>query len=45
MAGKSYRILPGNYPGGISTSKATLYMDPGIYWIGGGGVQAASSFS
>jgi hypothetical protein len=39
MAGKSYRIFPGNYPGGISTSKATLYMDPGIYWIGGSGIQ------
>lgn len=39
MAGKSYRIFPGNYPGGISTSKATLYMSPGIYWIGGGGIQ------
>ncbi len=43
MAGKSYRIFPGNYPGGISTSKATLYMDPGIYWIGGSGVQIQST--
>jgi Putative Flp pilus-assembly TadE/G-like len=39
MAGKSYRIFPGNYPGGISTSKSTLYMDPGVYWIGGSGIQ------
>lgn len=39
MAGKSYRIFPGNYPGGISTSKATLYLDPGVYWIGGSGIQ------
>ena len=43
VAGKSYRIFPGNYPGGISTSKATLYMDPGIYWIGGSGVQIQST--
>lgn len=43
MAGKSYRIFPGNYPGGISTSKATLYMDPGIYWIGGSGVKIQST--
>ena len=35
MDGKSYRLFPGNYPGGISTSKATLYLDPGIYFIGG----------
>ena len=29
---------PGNYPGGISTSKAILYLSPGIYWLGGGGL-------
>jgi Flp pilus assembly protein TadG len=38
MAGKSYRLYPGNYPGGIRTSKATLYLSPGIYWLGGGGL-------
>jgi len=42
MAGKSYRLYPGNYPGGISTSKAILYLSPGIYWIGGGGLQIQS---
>jgi hypothetical protein len=42
MKNKSYRIFPGNYPGGISTSKATLYLDPGLYWIGGSGVQIQS---
>jgi hypothetical protein len=39
VAGKTYRLFPGNYPGGISTSKATLLLSPGIYWIGGGGIQ------
>jgi hypothetical protein len=39
MAGKTYRIFPGSYPGGIATSKATLLMSPGIYWIGGSGIQ------
>ena len=39
MDGMTYRIFPGNYPGGISTSKSTLYMEPGIYWIGGSGIQ------
>jgi hypothetical protein len=34
-----WRIYPGNYPGGITVQKGTVYMDPGIYWIGGGGVQ------
>jgi hypothetical protein len=43
VAGKVYRIFPGYYPGGISTSKATLYMAPGIYWIGGGGITVQSS--
>jgi len=42
IAGHKYRIFPGNYPGGISTSKSTLYMDPGIYWIGGGGIHVQS---
>jgi hypothetical protein len=34
-----WRIFPGNYPGGITVQKGTVYMSPGIYWIGGGGVQ------
>jgi Putative Flp pilus-assembly TadE/G-like len=38
MAGKSYRLFPGNYPGGISTSKSILYLSPGIYFIGGSGI-------
>ncbi len=42
VAGRSYRLFPGDYPGGISTSKATLYLDPGIYWLGGSGLQIQS---
>jgi hypothetical protein len=38
-----YRIFPGTYPGGIFTSNATVYMEPGLYWIGGGGVTVKSS--
>lgn len=38
VAGKTYRLFPGNYPGGIRTSKATLLLSPGVYWIGGGGI-------
>jgi hypothetical protein len=38
MAGKHYRIFPGEYPGGIAIDRSTVYMDPGIYWIGGGGI-------
>jgi hypothetical protein len=43
VTGHSYRLFPGNYPGGISTSKATLYLEPGIYWIGGSGMHIQSN--
>ena len=42
VAGKTYRLFPGNYPGGISTSKAILYLSPGLYFIGGSGIQIQS---
>ncbi len=35
--GATWRIYPGFYPGGIDVQKGTVYMEPGIYWIGGGG--------
>jgi hypothetical protein len=40
---KQFRIFPGLYPGGIETTRSTVYMDPGIYWIGGGGVNVKST--
>jgi Putative Flp pilus-assembly TadE/G-like len=40
---KHYRIFPGAYPGGISVSNAVVLMDPGLYWIGGGGVSVKST--
>jgi Flp pilus assembly protein TadG len=43
MNGKKYRIFPGYYPGGIQVTRATVYMDPGIYWIGGGGIDIRSN--
>ena len=43
MNGMTYRIFPGLYPGGIEVTRATVYMDPGIYWIGGGGVTVKST--
>lgn len=35
-----YRLYPGYYPGGIvvNSETVTLYLEPGIYWIGGGGI-------
>lgn len=43
VAGRTFRLFPGNYPGGISTSKATLLLSPGIYWLGGSGLQIQST--
>jgi putative Flp pilus-assembly TadE/G-like protein len=40
---KAFRIFPGYYPGGIETTRGTVYMDPGIYWIGGSGVSVKST--
>jgi hypothetical protein len=40
---KTFRIFPGYYPGGIETTRAIVYMDPGIYWIGGSGVSVKST--
>lgn len=36
-AGATWRIFPGFYPGGITVQKGTVWMEPGLYWIGGGG--------
>lgn len=37
-AGTAWRLYPGDYPGGIQLQGGTFYWEPGIYWIGGGGV-------
>jgi hypothetical protein len=36
--GTTWRIYPGLYPGGIDIQGGNFYFEPGIYWIGGGGV-------
>jgi hypothetical protein len=38
-AGEVWRVYPGYYPGGLRFTGGTVYMDPGVYWIGGGGFQ------
>jgi hypothetical protein len=35
--GRAWRLFPGYYPGGISLQGGTFYMEPGIYYMGGGG--------
>ncbi len=34
----TYRMYPGYYPGGLVLQAGTFYMEPGIYYIGGGGL-------
>ena len=38
-AGTTWRLFPGYYPGGIKLQGGTFYLEPGIYYIGGGGVE------
>jgi hypothetical protein len=40
---KRFRIFPGLYPGGLSITRSTVFMDPGVYWIGGGGIDIRST--
>jgi hypothetical protein len=35
-------LKPGYYPGGIDTGKSTLDLEPGVYYIGGGGINGAN---
>jgi hypothetical protein len=44
--GKAWIMYPGLYPGGISaTHNAIVYLMPGIYWIGGGGLDIQTGAS
>jgi len=39
---KQWILSPGLYPGGLDVKgNSTIYLLPGIYWIGGGGLQVA----
>jgi hypothetical protein len=37
-AGTRWRLFPGAYPGGLQLLAGTFYLEPGIYYIAGGGV-------
>ena len=37
-AGEEWRLYPGLYPGGIKLQGGTFYLEPGIYYLGGGGL-------
>lgn len=42
-AGTRWRLYPGTYPGGIQLLGGTFYLEPGIYYIAGGGLQAGGN--
>jgi Putative Flp pilus-assembly TadE/G-like len=45
-SGKAWIMYPGLYPGGIEAShNAIVYWMPGIYWIGGGGLDIQNGAS
>jgi hypothetical protein len=37
-AGTTWRLYPGLYPGGLKLQGGTFYLEPGIYYLGGGGL-------
>jgi hypothetical protein len=46
QANRKWILSPGLYPGGLNLKgNVTAYLLPGIYWIGGGGFQAANDVS
>ena len=42
-AGTTWRLYSGYYPGGIQLKAGDFYLEPGIYFIGGGGVQMGAN--
>lgn len=42
-AGTHWRLYPGTYPGGLQLLAGTFYLEPGIYYIAGGGFSAGGN--
>jgi hypothetical protein len=40
-----WRLYPGAYPGGLKIQAGSFYLEPGIYWLGGGGLQITGNGS
>ena len=45
FAGTVWRLFPGAYPGGIRIQGGSFYLEPGIYWLGGGGLDITGNGS
>ncbi len=42
-AGQRWELFPGTYPGGLKLNGGTFYLEPGIYYIAGGGFSAGGT--
>jgi hypothetical protein len=42
-AGETWRIHPGLYPGGLDLGGASFLLEPGVYFMAGGGFRAANT--
>jgi hypothetical protein len=42
-AGTSWRLYPGTYPGGLKLLAGTFYLEPGVYYLAGGGLSAGGN--
>lgn len=42
-SGKTWRLFPGYYPGGLHFQSGMFYLEPGIYYLGGGGLDMNAS--
>ena len=43
VSGTSWRLFPGYYPGGLHFQSRLFYLEPGIYYIGGGGLAMSAT--
>jgi Flp pilus assembly protein TadG len=44
-AGTTWRLFPGDYPGGLKLQGGTFYLEAGIYYIAGGGLEITGNGS
>jgi hypothetical protein len=41
----TWRLFPGAYPGGLKLLAGNFYLEPGVYWLGGGGLEVTGNGS
>jgi hypothetical protein len=43
--GSAWRLFPGLYPGGLKLLAGSFYLEPGVYYLGGGGLDISGNGS